>query len=78
MTNSRRKGYVPLHVDIPGTLKDRLDSLSSFDGRKLRWLIEELIRIGLEHYREKHPRLVDNSELDPAIMDDRKSSINKD
>jgi hypothetical protein len=61
----------PLHVDIPARLKERLDRLAHFDGHKLRWLVEELVRIGLEHYREQHPRLISNGTNDPAIEDDR-------
>jgi predicted DNA-binding protein len=76
MAKKRRVDYTSLHVDIPIKLKERLDRLADFDGRKLRWLVEELIRLGLEHYREKYTRLAGNTMEDPALKDDRGTSTN--
>jgi hypothetical protein len=74
MTKYKKDVYASLHVEVHKKFKDRLDSLASFDGRKLKWLVEELIRLGLEHYREKYPCLISNSSLDPALKNDRDQS----
>lgn len=68
--NIENKKFVSLHVEISRELKVRLDNLANFDGRKLKWLIEELIRLGLDRYREKYPCLISNGQDDPAMKKD--------
>lgn len=49
----RKPGYSALNVDVPEHLAKRIRSLAEQDGRKLNWLVAELIRLGLDQYSSR-------------------------
>lgn len=51
-----KQGYSPLNVDVPESLVNQLRTLAQEDGRKLNWLVQELLVAGLHGYRQRHPR----------------------
>ena len=44
----------------------RLRAIAEYDGRKLNWLVRELLLLGLDQYRERYPRSGANPLDDPA------------
>jgi len=61
-----KEGQAALTVDIPEVLLNQLRAIADFDGRKLNWLVKELLVLGLVQYRERHPRPDANPIDDPA------------